>query len=137
MSLRRVGWTLALAVLVAFVPLASGSAQPNAGSLLQGVTAISAGDYYTLARADAPLPACAIVSGGGVVCWAPNGTPADVPGLASSVTAIAAGTDRTCALLGDGGVKCWGYYNHTPTDVPTLARGVSAVSVGAFFGCVK
>ena len=71
--------------------------------LTSGVKAIAAGGYH----------ACALTVGGGVKCWGgqnnygelgsgrANGQvwpPADVVGLTSGVTAIAAGRDFTCAL---------------------------------------
>jgi alpha-tubulin suppressor-like RCC1 family protein len=118
--------------------------------LTSGVTAIDAGWSHT----------CAIVSGGGVKCWGNNGdgqlgdgtttnhsTPVDVVGLASGVTAIAAGDGYTCALVSGGGVKCWGNngygqlgdgtmdHRNTPVDVVELASGVTAVAAGYGHTC--
>jgi alpha-tubulin suppressor-like RCC1 family protein len=80
--------------------------------LASGVSAITGGINHT----------CALTTSGGVKCWGRNENgqlgntvnshpliPVDVAGLASGVTAIAAGGDHTCALLVSGGVQCWGY----------------------------
>ena len=99
--------------------------------------------------------ACALSTGGGVVCWGYNGegqlgdgtrytrtTPVGVAGLSSGVQSIAAGWDHTCALTAGGGVRCWGQNEHgelgdgtridrlQPVDVVGLSSGVVAVSAG-------
>ncbi|MEO8675716.1 MAG: right-handed parallel beta-helix repeat-containing protein [Casimicrobiaceae bacterium] len=79
-----------------------------------GVTAVTAGLTHT----------CALTTAGGVKCWGLNSsgqvgdgtttqrfTPVDVSGLASGVTAIAAGQNHTCAVITNVGVKCWGENN--------------------------
>jgi alpha-tubulin suppressor-like RCC1 family protein len=123
--------------------------------LTSGVKAITAGSH-----------ACALTVGGGVKCWGGenlygelgNGTergrlwpPSNVVGLASGVTAIAAGTYYTCALTSQGGVKCWGNNGlgqlgnnpganknvpkYTPVDVYGLRSGVRAIAAGDADAC--
>jgi len=118
--------------------------------LTSGVAAIAAGRYHT----------CALTSGGGVKCWGDNDygqlgdgtstdrtTPVDVSGLASGVTAIAAGGSHTCALTSGSGIKCWGNNGNgqlgdgtttqrtTPVDVSELTNGVAAIAAGEKHTC--
>jgi alpha-tubulin suppressor-like RCC1 family protein len=114
-------------------------------------TAIAAGHNHT----------CAIDGAGGLACWGYNGDgrlgdgttaindePVDVVGLASGVTAVAAGQYHTCAITGElGGLKCWGgngdgqlgdgttTNRSEPVDVVGLSAGVVAVATGAWHTC--
>ncbi len=118
--------------------------------LASGVAAIAAGGFNT----------CALTTAGGVKCWGDNSegelgdnsttnrlTPVNVTGLASGVTAIAAGLGQTCALTTAGGIKCWGYNGEgelgdnsttnrlTPVGVTGLASGVTAIAAGLLQTC--
>ncbi len=103
-----------------------------------GVAAISAGYYHT----------CALLTSGAVKCWGQNfeaqlgdnsltNRPilVDAVGLASGVSAIAAGSYNTCARMTTGSVKCWGDSGpRVPTDVSGLAN-VTGIASGSFFSC--
>ncbi len=115
-----------------------------------GAVTIAAGESHT----------CAVSTAGGVKCWGLNQsgqlgdgtttnrlTPVDVVGLASGVTAIAAGGYHTCAVLTVGGVKCWGGNwlgqlgdgtttdRSTPVGVTGLGTGAAAIAAGDQHTC--
>ncbi|MCK5688830.1 RCC1 repeat-containing protein, partial [Myxococcota bacterium] len=80
------------------------------------VTAITAGFVHT----------CALLDTGAMKCWGGNDygqlgngevlleeiSPGNVAGIASGVTAIAAGEHHSCALFNTGAMKCWGNDNY-------------------------
>ncbi len=104
----------------------------NGGPQLSGVSAISAGNFYT----------CALLATGVVQCWGLNSNgqlgvdtstassnfPVQVEGLESQVTAISAGAGHTCALLDSGVVQCWGGNGNGQLGVGTLSGGATLTS---------
>src|SRR5947207_2019957 len=129
---------------------ASSGVPVDVAGLENGVSGIAVGGEHS----------CALTSGGGLKCWGWNATgqlgigtttdsntPVDVVGLASGVSAIAAGGRHTCALMTAGGVSCWGYNGFgqlgdgTTTDSPIpvavagLPRSVRAITTGGNFSC--
>jgi alpha-tubulin suppressor-like RCC1 family protein len=135
-----------------FGGMLTSSSVPVAVSGLTGATAIAAGSNH----------ACAIVSGGAVMCWGGtgagalgNGTtnadsfiPVAVSGL-TGATAIAAGDDYTCAIVSGGAVMCWGNDRFgqlgnptssttTPNPYPVPVSGLTgatAITAGADHTC--
>jgi alpha-tubulin suppressor-like RCC1 family protein len=130
----------------------SGSQYVEVQGLSNGVVAITAGFAHT----------CALTYAGRALCWGlddygQNGggvdtsdkqTPIQVSGLASGVTAIAAGFNHTCAIVEGAGVKCWGRDTSgqlgdganntnkpTPVAVVGLETGVQAVAAGGSHSC--
>jgi alpha-tubulin suppressor-like RCC1 family protein len=104
--------------------------------------------------------ACAIVDGGGVVCWGQNdhgqlgdgttsdrNSPVPVKGLDQGWAEVVTGSLHTCALSTLGAVKCWGYNAHgelgdgstaestKPVDVSGLPSGVGALAAGGGHTC--
>jgi len=71
---------------------------------------------------------------GGVMCGSSTNStaPADVSGLASGVTGIAAGFAHACARTASRGVKCWGQNIHGQLGNGTTTASASAVDVAGF-----
>ena len=116
-----------------------------------GANAIAAGKYF----------ACAVTLGGGAMCWgfnpegrlgnnstsASNGTPVQVVGLTSGVTALSIGRDSACAITAQGGVMCWGSNSNgklgnnttidssVPVQVAGLTAGATSISVADDGAC--
>jgi alpha-tubulin suppressor-like RCC1 family protein len=104
----------------------------NVANLTSAVMAITAGAAHT----------CALTTGGGAICWGNNNsgqlgdnsmvehlTPADVLGLTSGLSSIAAGESHTCALTTAGGVKCWGFNGYGQLGDNTNAIRLAPVDV--------
>ena len=89
-----------------------------------GVTAIAAGSYYTLA----------LKNTGVVVAWGYNSDgETNVPVAAQSgVVAIAAGGYHAVALKNDGTVTAWGWNGYGQTTVPMGTSGVTAIAAGYY-----
>lgn len=121
----------------------------NVTGLGSDVAAIDAGAFHS----------CALMTGGGVLCWGHNAlgqlgdgttsqqtTPVDVSGLSSGITGISAGGLSTCAVTETGGALCWGGNNQgqlgdgttTNNSLPVSVSGLTGVvqvDVGAFHAC--
>ena len=136
--------------MATMVLLAAWSAHAPAQTAIAGATRVSTGADHS----------CAVTAQGGVECWGRNSTgqlgdgtttarrlATPVAGLASGVSAVAAGANHTCALTSLGAVKCWGNNSSgqlgddsgpgsrlTPVDVSNLT-GVTAIVVGGRHSC--
>jgi len=118
--------------------------------LSSGVLAIATGQGH----------ACALTSGGGVVCWGSNFagqlgdgttttrlTPTSVSGLGSGVLAISAVSYHTCAVVTGGAAKCWGSNSYgqlgegsttdrwAPASVSGLSSSVLSIVAGYVHTC--
>ncbi len=118
--------------------------------MTSGIAAITAGLLHT----------CGLTNAGAVKCWGDNTTgqlgdgsttrrvtPVPVTGLASGISAIAAGAWHTCALTNPGGVVCWGdnsagqlgdnslTQRTTPVPVVGLDSGVVSIAAGDYHTC--
>jgi len=119
-------------------------------SYLSAVAVSGLNDAVAVAIGGYTNHACAIRSGGSVVCWGYNGhgelgdgtttnstTPVVVSGLSDAV-ALAVSQDTSCALRATHTVSCWGSIpsgtSATPTDMGLT--GVVDVTIGDGHGCV-
>lgn len=107
--------------------------------------------------------ACAVTTGGALLCWGDNSggqlgdgtvtnrsTPTAVSGLGAGVAAVSLGSVHTCAVTSSGAVRCWGQnragqlgdgttntYRYTPTEVTGLGAGVAALALGGSHSCAR
>jgi alpha-tubulin suppressor-like RCC1 family protein len=113
--------------------------QVDVVGLASGVASAAPGAQHT----------CALTTAGGVKCWGDNAgnqlgdgtntprlTAVNVTGLASGVTAIAAGAFHNCALTGTGTVKCWGNNNAGQLGDGTTTARNTAVDVSGLTGAI-
>ena len=107
-----------LSILVGWASNSYGQITIPAG--LSGVTAIAAGEYYSLA----------LNSDGTVVQWGSRSYGTVPPGL-SGVTAIAMGAAHSLALKNNGTVVQWG---NIATAIPVGLNGVTAIAAGDLYG---
>ncbi|MGH7281093.1 MAG: RCC1 domain-containing protein, partial [Polyangiaceae bacterium] len=112
--------------------LASWGENPFTGGLTGAIDNASAGDSYT----------CALQKGA-ALCWgqdnlgqlgrgshgAPDQNAAQVQGLGSGVTAVAAGFDHACAFLDPLHIKCWGNNANGELGNDSTAEGDAPVDV--------
>ena len=145
-----------------------GDGSPEAVEVVRPAPALVAGlsdavdlvvGYHASGTAD-QSHACALRSGGSVVCWGSNRsgevgvtpslgerTPVAVPGITDAVE-LAAGDQLTCARHADGTVSCWGEQSGgrlgnglitpgtvLPTPIAGLSGATGLVSTGGWFAC--
>lgn len=132
----------------------------DSGGYLQPIAHHVADLSQTSALESQDSGACALSQTGAVRCWGRNDlgqlgdgtttdryTPADVSGLSSGVTKIAAGGSHACALTSTGAVLCWGQNDKgqlgdgtttnssSPVPVSGLTSGVTAITAGGKSTC--